>query len=52
MTDTDAFQKGYDAYWDGLDVTDSPYDEGSEENLAWHEGWYEARRHDYDESEE
>ena len=27
MTDHDAFEKGYDAYWEGVDVSDNPYDE-------------------------
>ena len=53
MNDSDAFEEGYDAYWDGLQVEDNPYDpeKQSEEQRSWDEGWLAARRHDYDESE-
>jgi len=51
MTDHDAFETGYDAYWEGVDVTDNPYDQDreAEKRKSWEEGWREARRHDYDE---
>lgn len=53
MTDRDAFEMGYDAYWDGVDRQDNPFDPGedAEGHGSWIEGWYEARKHDLDESE-
>jgi len=51
MPPNDAFEEGYDAYWDGSDVEDNPYDEGTENHLSWNRGWSKAREHDYDESE-
>jgi ribosome modulation factor len=51
MSINDAFDKGYDAYWDGVDVSDNPYDAETEERHSWEEGWRTAREHDYDESE-
>jgi ribosome modulation factor len=50
-TNNDAFGEGYDAYWDGVDVSGNPYDEETEERRSWEEGWRSARKHDYDESE-
>jgi ribosome modulation factor len=51
MSANDAFEKGYDAYWDGMDVSDNPYDQDTEERRKWEDGWRAARKHDYDESE-
>jgi ribosome modulation factor len=53
MTDSDAFEMGYDAYWDGVDVADNPFqqEEAAESHASWNEGWHEARQHDFDESE-
>jgi ribosome modulation factor len=51
MATNDAFDGGYDAYWDGVDVSDNPHDEETEERRCWEEGWRSARKHDYDESE-
>jgi len=53
MNDSDAFEEGYDAYWDGLPVEDNPHDPAEQpgEHKAWEEGWLAARKHDYDESE-
>ena len=53
MTISDAFAAGYDAYWDGTELEDNPFDqhEEAEEFEAWIKGWREALRHDYDESE-
>jgi len=51
MTYHDAFDAGYDAYWEGADVAGNPYDEETEERRAWEDGWRLARKHDYDESE-
>jgi ribosome modulation factor len=48
-----AYGEGYDAYWEGADGDDDPYDEDVEADarLAWQQGWRTARQHDYDESE-
>jgi hypothetical protein len=53
MTNHDAYNEGYDAYWEGADVSDNPYDEekDADARLAWEQGWGKAREHDYDESE-
>jgi ribosome modulation factor len=51
MAANDAFDEGYDAYWDGADVTDNPYKEHTDDHRSWEEGWRAARQHDYDESE-
>ena len=51
MTTNDAYKEGHNAYWDGANVIDNPYDEETEECRSWEEGWRAARRHDYDESE-
>lgn len=50
MTDREAFEVGYDAYWDGVDIEDNPYDQGKngDEFESWVTGWREARKHDYD----
>jgi len=49
MANRDAFDEGYDAYWDGIAAEDNPYDQGTEESHAWNEGWQKARQHDLDE---
>ena len=53
MTDRRAHAEGYDAYWDGIEVSDNPYDQETEavQRESWEIGRREARRHDYDESE-
>jgi ribosome modulation factor len=51
MANNEAYKEGYDAYWDGVNVIDNPYDEETEERRSWEEGWRAARKHDYDESE-
>ncbi len=51
MASHDAFEEGYDAYWEGVDVEGNPYAEDTDECLSWNQGWTEARNHDYDESE-
>ena len=38
-------------YRDGVDVSDNPYDEDTDERRFWEESWRSARKHDYDESE-
>jgi hypothetical protein len=51
MIDNDAFDEGYDAYWDGVEVSDNPYEEDTDGHRSWEEGWRAARKHDHDESE-
>jgi ribosome modulation factor len=53
MTDSDAFEAGYDAYWDGAACDENPYDQEREaiQYNSWHQGWREAWKHDYDDSE-
>jgi hypothetical protein len=51
MPTTDAYDEGYDAYWDGVDVSGNPHEEDTDERRSWEEGWRAARKHDYDESE-
>jgi ribosome modulation factor len=53
MTNHTAYDEGYDAYWDGVNVSDNPYDEekDADARLSWEQGWRKAREHDYDESE-
>ncbi len=52
LTDHDAYEEGYDAYWEGVDISDNPYDKKTDavERKSWEAGWREARKHDYDES--
>ena len=54
MSDHDAFEEGYDDYWDGLAREDNPYEaeKEPEKHRSWEEGWLAAQKHDYDESEE
>jgi ribosome modulation factor len=51
MDSNEAFQEGYDAYWDGVDISDNPYEQETDDFRRWEEGWVQARNHDYDESE-
>ena len=53
MVDCDAYDEGYDAYWDGTDHEENPYDEEKDrqQRQSWDEGWRAARRHDYDEGD-
>ena len=53
MTDLHAHDEGYDAYWEGVDASDNPYNGDTDIALrkSWESGWRNARRHDYDESE-
>jgi len=48
MTDHEAYDFGYDAYWDGVDIEDNPYDQEKEAEkfLSWMNGWRKARTHD------
>jgi hypothetical protein len=49
----EAYEAGYDAYWDGVDISDDPYDRETQakEFQDWEQGWRKARDHDYDERE-
>jgi hypothetical protein len=53
MTNHGAYDEGYDAYWEGVDISDNPNveEKDADARLAWEQGWREARKHDYDESE-
>ena len=53
MTDNDAYNEGYDAYWDGGDLSENPHDEEKDADArrVWEQGWCKAREHDYDESD-
>ena len=53
MPNTEAYDEGYDAYWDGVAHEDSPYDpvKEPEKRRSWDEGWRAARKHDYDEKD-
>ena len=46
MIADDAFQQGYDAYWDGVDPDDNPHLAESEEHFRWDEGWAQAQLDD------
>ena len=53
MPTNTALDEGYDAYWDGVDRSDNPFEpeKNPEEHKSWEDGWREARKHDYDESD-
>jgi hypothetical protein len=51
MTGSNVFEEGYDTYWDGVAVSDNPYNEDSENRRAWEAGWRPARNHNYDETQ-
>jgi ribosome modulation factor len=51
MPPGDAFIEGYDAYWEGVDASNNPYDAETVERQAWDDGWRAARKDDYDESD-
>jgi ribosome modulation factor len=53
MTDHDAFEEGYDDYWDGVAREDNPYEaeKEPEKHRSWDDGWAAAQKHDYDESD-
>ena len=51
MSDEFAYEDGYDAYWEGDEVSDNPYAPGTDGHRSWEAGWLAARQHDYDESE-
>ena len=40
----DAWQEGFDAFDSGQAETANPYAHGTDEHLAWNDGWMEAQR--------
>ena len=53
MNNHEAYDQGYDAYWEGVDVNDNPYDQekDADDFEAWIKGWRKGREHDYDEDD-
>lgn len=51
MLDNDAFEDGYDAYWENMNLSGNPYEEDEEGHRSWKDGWRVARKHDHDHSE-
>ncbi len=49
MTDPDAFQEGYDAYWGQGGSDDNPYPQETEKHDSWTAGWLKADQEDYEE---
>jgi hypothetical protein len=46
MREDDAFDAGYDAYWDGVDIEDNPFKPEMPEHRAWDEGRPQAQSED------
>ena len=46
MADENAFQQGYDAYWDGVDGDDNPFISETLQYYSWDEGWSQAELED------
>ena len=36
------FEEGYEAFRDGCDISDCPYDEGTDGQCGWIKGWRKA----------
>ena len=51
MTESDAFNAGYDVYWDGVDPEDNPFMRETFGRRAWEEGWAQAESEDVDEGD-
>jgi len=51
MPDNAAFEEGYDAHWEGVDISENPHREETGERCSWEEGRRASRKDDYDESE-
>lgn len=49
--DDEAFEEGYDAYWDGVDSDNNPHPHGTEQHPSWDEGWSQAQLEDEQEEE-
>ncbi len=46
MSTDDAFEAGYDAYWNGGDPDDNPFKPETPDQRAWEEGWAQAQSED------
>ncbi len=46
MREDDAFEAGYDAYWDGVAPENNPFKPETAEHRAWDEGWSQAQAED------
>ncbi len=48
MLDDNAFEDGYEAYWEGVDPDDNPFSPGTAHASSWDEGWSQAQLEDAD----
>jgi len=48
-TEDEAFETGYEAYWEGVDPDDNPHQAGTNEHFSWDEGWSQAELEDDEE---
>lgn len=48
-TEDEAFETGYEAYWEGVDPDDNPHKAGTNEHASWDEGWSQAELEDDEE---
>jgi hypothetical protein len=46
--DNEAYDLGYDSYWERIDEGDNPYDEDSDGHRSWEQGWRMGREFDED----
>ena len=46
--EANAFEEGYDAYWDGVDPDDNPHPSGTQQQCSWDQGWSQAQLEDSD----
>lgn len=46
MSNSRAYEKGYDAYYDGLGCEDNPYNANGVEFSDWEDGWSSAYNED------
>lgn len=53
MIDANAYGEGYDAYCNGVDISENPYDANEDPNAhrSWEDAWREGRAGDDDERE-
>lgn len=49
QTDRKPFDEGMDAYGRGIQRSECPYPEGSDEREEWQDGWDEQKHYDTDE---
>ena len=43
---SEAYIKGFEAYWDGLSFLDNPYHQGTLDYNEWRDGWSDNRQVD------